>query len=878
MRLLKSTSHARVELTPDLIDAVPAYAILSHTWGDADQEVTFDDLVRGRGTGKQGYRKIQFCREKALRDGLQHLWIDTCCIDRANHVELSEAITSMFRWYREAARCYVYLADVSDDGHDSELVRYRWEDAFRKSRWWRRGWTLQELLAPASVEFFSREGMRLGSKKTLEALIHEITQIPIAALRGEPLSGFTVDERLRWTNGRQTKKMEDKAYCLLGILDVSMSLRYGEGEKALARLEAKVKGSSRVKSANVSFSDEEASKLDTNQDELIHWLAPARSEELHTKTAASRHPDTGVSFTSGPLLQWLTQKRDQASLMWINGKSGTGKTTLFSHIVDKTRSFSLSVPSTAVAYHYCAFSDPASQQLTNILGSLVAQISAQQPAILDDIRRVFQRDQTRKQDRTLQATDLEKVLVKHIPSFRNAILLLDALNESSDFTENLACIVRLLQQLPNLMVLVTSTRSASTAGISQWPHAIDIQLEPDEDIQAYIEAHLSDAGSLGHLSHECRQTIRSTLMNKADQTFRWVALLLDNLCKQRTGKAVLKALEQMPSTLNSTYASMLRVIPEIDRPIAREALLWLSFSLRPMTLLELSEAAVLEDSDPTLDQDSRLRHPEEILDICNGFVEHDVDSNAVKLAHSSVKDYLLSDYARTEGDKFFSFAINEGNQALMRRCLTYLMFDDFRPGVASTRTEFLSREQDFPLLDYAAHYWGLHASSASTVEWHWVQKFFSTRTLLRGGNYGAWVSYLIPDCHPTTAMSTQPLYYAASFGIVPIVRALLRQPRSIYVDLEHPGGRHGSTALQAACFRGKKQAAEYLVAAGADFWSKDRGSGAPAWFWAQCNDWTDMVNDMIRRRPEIARKTELQAQEISRAKHVQASFGVSFED
>ena len=135
MRLLKSTSHARVELTPDLIDAVPAYAILSHTWGDADQEVTFDDLVRGRGTGKQGYRKIQFCREKALRDGLQHLWIDTCCIDRANHVELSEAITSMFRWYREAARCYVYLADVSDDGHDSELVRYRWEDAFRKSRW-----------------------------------------------------------------------------------------------------------------------------------------------------------------------------------------------------------------------------------------------------------------------------------------------------------------------------------------------------------------------------------------------------------------------------------------------------------------------------------------------------------------------------------------------------------------------------------------------------------------------------------------------------------------------------------------------------------------------------------------------------------------------
>lgn len=247
MRLLECSTQEDISLTRDLVDGLPPYCILSHTWGDADDEVTFDDLERGQGESKKGYAKIHFCAQQAIRDGLQHFWVDTCCIDRANLVELSEAITSMFRWYHQAAKCYVYLADVSADSDDSEQAPHRWESAFRRSRWFKRGWTLQELLAPTSVEFFSREGHRLGDKATLEVLIHEITQIPVNALRGEPLSQFSVDERLRWTDGRQTKKVEDKAYCLLGIFDVSMSLRYGEGEKALTRLEAKVKGSSRSK-------------------------------------------------------------------------------------------------------------------------------------------------------------------------------------------------------------------------------------------------------------------------------------------------------------------------------------------------------------------------------------------------------------------------------------------------------------------------------------------------------------------------------------------------------------------------------------------------------------------------------------------------------
>src|SRR5947209_1374185 len=160
--------------------------------------------------------------------------MDTCCIDQSNNNELSEAVNSMFRWYRNAVKCYVYLSDVPQPALSIN-------DAFRKSRWFTRGWTLQELLAPRSVEFFSREGNRLGDKTSLERQIHEITGIADSALRGAALSQFGVDERFSWIEHRQTTRKEDKAYSLLGIFDVFMPLIYGEGEKnAFKRLKASI--------------------------------------------------------------------------------------------------------------------------------------------------------------------------------------------------------------------------------------------------------------------------------------------------------------------------------------------------------------------------------------------------------------------------------------------------------------------------------------------------------------------------------------------------------------------------------------------------------------------------------------------------------------
>lgn len=239
MRLLKCPPGDRAfELISFDDDLTPPYAILSHTWTDG-QEITYDELLAGTGTDKRGYAKIRFCSERAAADGLDYFWIDTCCINKGMSDELSTAINSMFRWYQRAVKCYVYLTDVSvpEEVSDAEAFPISWEQAFRRSRWFRRGWTLQELLAPASVQFFSQDGKRLGNRVSLEQQIHQITEIPIEALRGQQLTEFDVKERLRWATGRTTTKKEDKVYCLLGIFEVFLPLIYGEGENnAMSRL------------------------------------------------------------------------------------------------------------------------------------------------------------------------------------------------------------------------------------------------------------------------------------------------------------------------------------------------------------------------------------------------------------------------------------------------------------------------------------------------------------------------------------------------------------------------------------------------------------------------------------------------------------------
>lgn len=241
MRLL---SIETLQLETFISDAAaPPFAILSHTWGP--DELTLQDLALPAEAlaPRRGWRKITGFRDAVvahqhLLAGAQpvtHLWVDTVCIDKTSSAELSEAINSMFRWYRAAAACFALLEDVSaaDDG---EAVG----GDFEASRWFTRGWTLQELLAPREVFFFDRNWQCVGSRTTLVSRVSRRTSIAEdVALTGEwPFA--TVAERMSWASGRQTTRPEDMAYCLLGIFDVNMPMLYGEGEKAFVRLQEEI--------------------------------------------------------------------------------------------------------------------------------------------------------------------------------------------------------------------------------------------------------------------------------------------------------------------------------------------------------------------------------------------------------------------------------------------------------------------------------------------------------------------------------------------------------------------------------------------------------------------------------------------------------------
>ena len=242
MRLLKR-STMQFEEFPD-ISAAPPYAILSHTWGK--KEVSFQDFQNDRAREMDGYTKIIGCCKQTVLDGLEFVWIDTCCIDKTSSSELSEAINSMYLWYESAYICYAYLADVS-----GSMDHQTWSVEFAQSRWFTRGWTLQELLAPSKLVFFDRHWQTIGTKAEMQTQISHITGIPdhiLDAGSEDPVSPSplapSIAMRMSWASKRQTTRIEDMAYCLMGIFGVNMPLLYGEGRNAFTRLQHEILRSS----------------------------------------------------------------------------------------------------------------------------------------------------------------------------------------------------------------------------------------------------------------------------------------------------------------------------------------------------------------------------------------------------------------------------------------------------------------------------------------------------------------------------------------------------------------------------------------------------------------------------------------------------------
>ena len=222
---------------------LPAYAILSHVWYNEEKKIelvydSFESLPRNANgvpqcPKDQNYAKshdkiMKTCQEtRKLGEGsgkrVDFVWIDSICIDKRNAGERDRAIRSMWRFYGDAACCIVWLQDVEWSKNNKPRV----DQAFENARWFSRGWTLQELIAPKIVYFFNRSWDLLGTKWSLAAEITSRTRIERKFLKPEKARSATIAQRLSWAAGRNTTEPEDRVYSLFGLFNVDIEVKYG---------------------------------------------------------------------------------------------------------------------------------------------------------------------------------------------------------------------------------------------------------------------------------------------------------------------------------------------------------------------------------------------------------------------------------------------------------------------------------------------------------------------------------------------------------------------------------------------------------------------------------------------------------------------------
>ncbi|KIN08297.1 hypothetical protein OIDMADRAFT_80089, partial [Oidiodendron maius Zn] len=693
MRLLECNSVGQLSLTKDFVgDNIPEYAILSHTWAADTEEVTFQDLTNNTGRDKPGYKKICFCGEQARRDGLRYFWVDTCCIDKANSTELAEAINSMFRWYQNAAKCYVYLSDVSTNDHDPV------DPFFQKSRWFTRGWTLQELIAPLSVEFFCSNKKRLGDKKSLERQLHEITGIALPALQGTPLSTFSIEERMLWAESRQTKREEDKAYSLLGIFDISMPLIYGEGaEKAFRRLRQEIYNhskkhkldelsivshtsnpSKRLKpfynqspsipsNHNPSLLDPEppfyseysvhiSHSIDANiKQSLIDQLYFTKIDERLTSLTAAQGTTCRWFLTKPKFISWhdVAQQADHGGFFWIQGNPGTGKSTLMKLLFEVAKLNAKDDPlQITVSFFFLARGTVEEKSTTGLYRSLLHQIFGKAVELKDSLEWMTVDGARAVQRSGWHEEALKQTLTHAIKKLgsRPLTIFIDALDECDDnqatgmvgFFEELCDIARDAQVQ---LKICFSSRHYPTIDIQK---GIKVTLEDEighmEDIKQYIKSKLR----VGKIRKA--ETLRSDILDKSSGIFLWVVLVVDILNSEyRNGSTATKIrnrLEEIPPKLNDLFEMIITRDRE-NLDWLQICLKWILFATRPLKLPELYFAIQIsvdkecsgfwDQDDVDLDQMKTF-----VRSSSKGLAEVTRNkASEVQFIHESVRDFLL---------------------------------------------------------------------------------------------------------------------------------------------------------------------------------------------------------------------------------------------
>ncbi|KAJ6157834.1 hypothetical protein N7470_005426 [Penicillium chermesinum] len=529
-------------------------------------------------------------------------------------------------------------------------------------------------------------------------------------------------------------------------------------------------------------------KISVAHRELCKWISPVDTASVHRRAAKERVHNTGAWFREGIFKDWLQQKGPAKQILFLQGKSGAGKTTLFSNIVDGLSSSRLGENDAVSAFFYCQFSDPASHEPVNILGSFVAQIAEWFPAILDDILPEYEATMHSKTRKSAVDIDtLEEAIVKHVRGRRPVLFMIDAINESMEQTEDLQYRMgRLVERVPNVRALMTGTNAPLDS-----KHSTTLNIDAaaiKNDIGIFTSSTLKKNRMLRNLPKSLQEHIQTKIVEGADGS-----LIPKKPMRMSNASGSTRSAKGTPETLQDVYASILERVSTRDREWARSALLWVTFAKRPLVLEELSQIVLVKEETTALDDEMKLVFPRVLLEICQGLIEEG-ESGKLYLAHASVREFLTSPWIRSPDSSVHYFGLDpkDADRMIMIKCLHYLCLENFRSGLDDQGAKAILRLFDL---------------------WH----------LPRRGNYGTWAQAIAPENDVERIESSNPLYYAARFGLSDVLKELLKD--ASLEDIECPGGRFGSTPFFVACWMGHFDTAELLLEAGANPYVVDPSTG-----------------------------------------------------
>ncbi|KAI9805277.1 MAG: hypothetical protein M1833_005730 [Piccolia ochrophora] len=553
---------------------------------------------------------------------------------------------------------------------------------------------------------------------------------------------------------------------------------------------------------------------DETRQKIYNWLGAVDSSLDQHAARKKRQPSTGLWVVeSANFREWVAIG---SNCLWLHGSIGVGKTIICSAVVDEVQTHCKWNSERAFGFFFFDFNSCEKREYRTMICALIKQFSTQHPTCAEKLQDFYAKFSA--QGKTPPTETLVDCLYDIIKPFDEVYFILDALDECKERESVYTFCSNLCNSGVPSHLLVSSRREKDIEDALLPLATGEISVEGrhvDDDIRIYVQERLKTDKRLKKWPRDVHAEIETTIVDGAHGMFRWATCQLDSIASCVRLGPLKAALKSLPKSLDETYERILLGISEDFYDDTFKILQWLCFSARPLRLSEICEVlAVDPKATPRFSIEQRLLDPRDVLSMCSSLVTISTPSKTeseagVKLAHSSVKEYLISPRIATGRATIYAVSQMSANEALAEVCLSYLLhFDDH---------DLLSEETlpAFPLADYAARCWAYHTRIGQQGPPNSLLNKLSKDMLESNSqSFLTWLRLYDPDSPRKQRDFSQslrdvasPIYYASLCGLTHTVEALLEDDTAAKQAVQ--GRRY--TPLQAASSRGYTSVVQLLL-------------------------------------------------------------------